>query len=183
VRKWKNTSIGVLSVFLCQAAIASSPIPDSAWEDAILYRCDHSVTLYTAEKKTLTATSDLPLALIVKNGTGFLVDIPLLRQGEDGRPSATANIVAELNEHRSWLKLTLKTCEQIWGEPAFKTRPILMTCFDVHGIGNGEKNLYHLDLRFRDSGYAIKYRIRGIGITNPKWIRHNLDNDTIETSQ
>lgn len=165
------------------SVLASSPIPDSAWEDEILYRCNHSVTLYTADKKALTVTSEPPLALIVKNGTGFLVDISLLPQDKDGRPLPNANIPAQLNAHRSWLKLTLKTCEKLWSEPIPKTRPILMTCFDVAGIGNNEKNLYHLDFRFADSGNALKYRVRGIGISQPKWIRHSLDDDSIKVQE
>lgn len=79
--------------------------------------------------------------------------------------NGTGNLVHELP------KLTFNTAKQLWGEPQhYKLSDFDFYTFDAHSVFGQEENIYHLDLRFDNSENLTKYRVRGIGIFNPKWV-------------
>lgn len=61
--------------------------------------------------------------------------------------------------------------EKYWGKSRTSVDGTYIT-FDVWGAlvsDNREKNLFHIDTKFKNGRMAY-YRLRGIGISNPKWI-------------
>ncbi len=61
--------------------------------------------------------------------------------------------------------LTIEEATKLWGTP---TKSFNYQTFDLVTT-NGKHSTYHLDVEFTATWIAA-YRVRGIGITNPKWI-------------
>lgn len=83
-----------------------------------------------------------------------------------------------------WTQLTFSHAKQFWGEP----RKHLVNghefyTFDAQSDWNGEANIYHLDLEFVMCNQIKAYRIRGIGIQNPKWINEDSVEAVLKTGE
>lgn len=83
-----------------------------------------------------------------------------------------------------WTQLTLSHAKQFWGEPRkhFVYGHEFYT-FDAQSDWNGEANIYHLDLEFVMGNQIKAYRIRGIGIQDPKWINKDSVEDVPKTGE
>lgn len=80
--------------------------------------------------------------------------------------------------------LTLDDAKEFWGEPQKHSyqseRRYGKSFYTFHAHSKLQKtmykqlfdedNIFHLDLRFDDSGVISGYRIRGIGISKPQWV-------------
>lgn len=91
----------------------------------------------------------------------------LVRLEKDG--SATVNPTSEgLGgiEVISLRGLTLKAAQTVWG--AGRGTNGNMTFDLITEASCPEKDIYHLDGKFKDNK-LIAYRLRGIGISKPKW--------------
>lgn len=168
----------VLSLSVTLPLYASAPIPDSAYEEAILYQGNHSVVLRAKNNQPIEVGSQPAFFLLVSEGTGYLADFgssPTI--GSEGFPEGSGawNIGASLNKHVSWTRLTREKSQELWGEPVERTVRPRLTSFDVFGKCNEETNLYHVDVNFDRDGNARSYRIRGIGISKAKWIRYRTE--------
>jgi hypothetical protein len=76
-----------------------------------------------------------------------------------------------LTEDKTRTPLSIEGARKFWGEPRkYVVGDHPFYAFDAYSTSNGEKNLYHLDLGFTKDGIIMAYRVRGIGISNPKWI-------------
>ena len=130
---------------------AQDPIPDSQWEDEILYRRGHSSLLIAPPKQ-------LPFFLLVDDsGTGFLADFDKSRNlTNQGTPDnwAFLNVAHHLEEHMAWTHLTKNEARALWGEPCKRSNPPFLTTFDAFGKYSDERNLYHLDFSFDNAGVA-----------------------------
>ena len=93
-------------------------------------------------------------------------------------PKMKDSIILDWTERTSYLvdgkgltQLSLAGAKTLWGEPrkhVVNEHPFYT--FDAHSTWDGEKNIYHLDLGFTKDGLIMGYRVRGIGILNPKWV-------------
>lgn len=178
MKRFIGLCASVLTALFCSSALcARSPIPDSAYEDAILYRGNHSVLLYSMQNQPIKVDSRPSFFLLVSQGTGFLANFDYGNRpiGVNGTPdgSAALNVAHDLDENTAWTQLTEDGAKKLWGEPSKRTARPILTTFDVLGKFNEERNLYHVDLNFDKSSNVFGYRIRGIGIGNAKWIRFN----------
>jgi hypothetical protein len=57
---------------------------------------------------------------------------------------------------------------EFWGKPRGHENAFLS--FDAHTDSTGEPEVFHLDLEFNKGLGLTGYRIRGMGISNPKWV-------------
>ena len=65
------------------------------------------------------------------------------------------------------LSLTLEDAEKLWGKPRAMLDDV--KTFDlISTTSEQERDVYHLDLKFKDSKLNA-YRIRGIRVTTPEW--------------
>lgn len=148
-------------------ALANCPLPDPEKEDIILYRNGYTAALGPEEGK-------LPFCLKVSSdGTGYLVDLNSF-QAEEGMPAKVSS--EESNRSHVWEYLSKSVCEKNWGKlkklEVKGALPVDFVTFDVPSFRIGEKNIYHLDLVFNEKTWLpFIYRVRGIGINNPKFIQ------------
>lgn len=73
-----------------------------------------------------------------------------------------------------WTQLSLPDAKVLWGSPREHASKSFYT-FDAESEEDGEKNVYHLDLKFKNHAEVVAYRVRGIGISSPKWVSENTD--------
>lgn len=67
--------------------------------------------------------------------------------------------------------LSIFDAARFWGEGVkHESREGSYFTFDAVNEQRGESNVYHLDFKPAQEGSIVAYRLRGIGITNPKWI-------------
>ncbi len=67
-------------------------------------------------------------------------------------------------------KLNLTEAKKIWGTPVKQGKAVDCYTFEVHGSVDGEKQIYHIDVKFDERAEIHSYRIRGIGVFNPKFV-------------
>lgn len=181
MRTPKKIAFFVISTILVSTnpqARANSPLSDQELEDAILYRNGHASLL------TIEPQKSIPFYLLVsESGTGFLMDFPAhdksatLRLEPNGVPSSWGHDKAnpEASKQVAWTRLSSSEAKTLWGKPRnysmAGSTSVYFETYEVHGSFNGENNIYHLDLRFnKATDRPFEYRVRGIGITNPKFI-------------
>jgi hypothetical protein len=156
-------------------ARGAAPTPDPEANDAILYRNGYATALAkNAEKK-------LGFYLKVdKQGSGRFVDYGTNVQHlmANGVPEDWSARKEPVKSEAVWLTLTKDKAREVWGEPHGTAVRPGMVVFDASGVYDGENNLYHVDLQFDQADKAFRYRVRGIGITEPKWIGLSKDGHT-----
>lgn len=82
------------------------------------------------------------------------------------------NRVSFYKEGPGWQKLTLESAKKIFGEPHLRgVGKTTFYVFDAYVTVQREKQLFHIDMKFAQDGTIESYRIRGIGIRNPLWVR------------
>ncbi len=147
---------------------AQSPIPDTALEDALLYRPTYSCSLAPSTKK-------IDFFMAVEAGSGHFADLNgnLSIESLFAKKKTSIKDFFDIEKNRSWTKLSRSEAEDTWGQPqphcsAGASIPYFYT-FDAVSSCNGERNIYHLDLRFAPDGKVFAYRVRGIGIYAPCW--------------
>lgn len=73
---------------------------------------------------------------------------------------------------KGWHKLKLDEAKLLFGQPDKRAsgKSVFYTFHVLTAPDTDEQQLYHLDIKF-DAGNSItSYRVRGIGMNNPKWI-------------
>ena len=145
--------------------VRGDPIPDSALEDDILYRTQHASLLVSPPKK-------LPFYLLVSEGTGYFVDFgEPKRLAPNGVPEdwGAKNLPVRVDK-LTWPTLSRSDADILWGAPHHVPGNPFLSIYDATGTWNTESNIYHLDLIFDKQDMLHQYRVRGIGITNSKWL-------------
>lgn len=72
-----------------------------------------------------------------------------------------------------WARLSLSTVKELFGSPRKHTiYGDEIYIFDARGIWGDEENIYHIDLVFDSEEVVSAYRVRGIGISMPLWIKN-----------
>jgi hypothetical protein len=69
-------------------------------------------------------------------------------------------------------RLTLDEATRLWGTPR---RHSNYYTFDARNFHHGEENIFHLDFLFDKEGYVESYRLRGIELGYPTWLRPKYD--------
>jgi len=72
-----------------------------------------------------------------------------------------------LKEGVGWSRLSLVDAKHLWGKPRVHSD---YYSFDARNSHHGEENIFHIDLSFDDKSFVKSYRVRGIQISDPKWI-------------
>jgi hypothetical protein len=160
----------ILASFFAMSAEAQSPVPDTDIEGALLYKPLYASCLVTGPKTLLFFLA------VDESGTGRLADFaPSDKLASNGVPDtwALSNKFLDLEKNKAWTQLSRARAEELWGKPeghclAGATVPYFYT-FEAIGTYNGERNIYHLDLRFAPDEKVFAYRVRGIGISAPCW--------------
>jgi hypothetical protein len=85
-----------------------------------------------------------------------------------------------------WTMLSLDEAKKLWGDPV--ERIIFhrkFYTFDAHSKYLGEEDIFYLDLEFDDRKLIKAYRVRGIALSNPKWIgpRDPSEKETLGSQQ
>lgn len=158
-------------------AKGSSLMPDETLENALAYRGPRVEAFRSSQPK------DCPYFLFTRDGIGYLKTFALSLVKDERTHKAPAKIIdgafpddwwlrpSFLKPDNGWTKITQEEAQRLWG--ASKERYASgwhFLTFDVHSDYNGESNIYHVDLQFDPNGMTTAYRIRGIGISNAKWM-------------
>lgn len=167
--------ITLLLAALCIAnsCFANCPLPDPELENAIHYRNGYATYLDPNDQA-------LPFYLnVVSSGTGYLVDLEPFSRGIVS-PYRNEVAPAWLTEDQckksiAWTKLQRSVAARLWGKEKKiavpGALPVGFWTFDVPARLNGESNIYHLDFYIdENTDCPYMYRVRGIGITDAKFI-------------
>lgn len=166
---------GLIFVGVVTQSIASNPMPDETVDNRLLYVGPHIEAFKTS------SGDECPYFLLTTGGTGYLKSRKLSLVKEE-RPHSAPPAVVEgnfpddwflrksfLKADDGWEKLTKAEADRMWQERSEHTAHRRFISYDISSEFNGESNIYHLDLQF-GTQVPVAYRLRGIGITNPKWI-------------
>src|SRR5690606_36260706 len=139
-------------------------IPDEARTyiyNSYLYQHDYVCVLQNKSK--------LPFFLVVVDGTGYLMEHKQWAQTQRKLRDKTT-IRRLVDECMSWTTFTEGKAYDLCGYPnryEARQRILDFVSFEAFSHFQEERNLYHIDLVFDGDRYPIRYRIRGIGISNP----------------
>lgn len=170
-----------------QGAESDPGFRDSLIESKLLYR------KYSAELKGGRSFRGLPLFVVKVNsaGVGHLQTNIIQANGlpRSEAASTETNIEGLLKHWRErvsfpsesgWKQLSFDDAEALWGSPRkYIVREKEFYTFDAKNESGEEENIYHLDLQFGNNNVIDAYRIRGIGITNPRWVTQKSVNSEI----
>jgi hypothetical protein len=73
-----------------------------------------------------------------------------------------------LKMNQGWTHLTRAEATRLWGMPNKRDD---YYSFPARNFHHGEENIFHIDLSFDDQGLVEAYRIRGIALERPAWIK------------
>ena len=174
----ERISLHILVAFALMPSFPSSALTSGTDENVL--EAALSYGQYKAELKTATQKPSPFFMVVDSKGTGHLSAIKInpafntrdiAKRTEDGLPIDWNARFSFFKGKQGWKSLTLKDATLLWGTPKRHVLKEYEFCtFDVHSTYVEEENTYHLDLQFGDAESIIKYRIRGIGIFNPRWV-------------
>lgn len=147
--------------------------PEVVWEDFLSYR-EHCARLKTLIAPVSPHREGMFDVQVDESGVARLKPVYSPPKAENTNEDAGfTKAPGCYMPDGKWSRLTLSTTKELFGSPRkHRIYGSEIYIFDARGTWGDEENIYHIDLVFDSEEVVSAYRVRGIGISKPLWIKN-----------